>query len=136
MGLSEHIIKYQNVVAIADRILDECEENVCLLSEKLDKLNPLIRNELLLSDLLNAYQVFYYFFREIPNELLMERLMLLPASDLLSGIFIDEIELFEIQFKIDNMEPVIVVSDGVQILTSFKGRTAFRDSQVYVTSIL
>ena len=136
MGLSEHIIKYQNVVAIADQILDECEENVCLLSEKLDKLNPLIRNELLLSDLLNAYQVFYYFFREIPNELLMERLTLLPASDLLSGIFIDEIELFEIQFKIENMEPVIVVSDGVQILTSFKGRTAFRDSQVYVTSIL
>jgi len=77
MSLSEHIIKYQNAVAITDQILDECEENVCLLLEKLDKFKPLIQNGILLSDLLNVYQVFYYFFCEIPNELLMERLMLL-----------------------------------------------------------
>jgi len=60
---------YHELVAIADRLLDECGEDAGLLAEKLDGLVPEMREELLVSDLFNAYQVFYYFFREIPDDI-------------------------------------------------------------------
>ena len=47
-----------------------------------DALDPALRNELLVSDLLNAYQAFYYFFRILPDDLVCERLELEPASSL------------------------------------------------------
>ena len=54
-----------------------------------------VRNELLVSDLLNAWQVFYYFFRTVPDELVRERLELEPASSLVLGVAIDEIDLLD-----------------------------------------
>ena len=55
------------------------------LSGMLDALDTGTRNELLESDLLNAFQVFYYYFRINPDELVKERLELEPASSLHNG---------------------------------------------------
>jgi hypothetical protein len=128
------IVPYHEIVAIADRLLDECGEDAGLLAEKLDGLVPEVREELLVSDLFNAYQVFYYFFREIPDTIRMERLILAPASALEGGVIIDEIELLELIFGVVAQKPVMVVSDGERALATFLGTDAYRDALTYIES--
>jgi len=136
MELPAHSLPYHELVAAADQILDECDDDVALLSEKLDQLPNQVRDELLVSDLLNAYQVFYYFFRETPGELPMERLTLSPGSALLDGLLFDEIELLDLIFAIIDHQPVIVVSDGERALGTFLGPDAYRDGLMYIRSTL
>jgi hypothetical protein len=120
-------IPYQNLVDAADRLFAICEDDVKCLSRKIEALESDIRNELLVSDLLNAWQVFFYFFRLQPDELMQERLELEPASSLVHGIKIDDIEPLELIFSVTNMEPVIVVSDGERPLATYKGKTAYSE---------
>jgi hypothetical protein len=105
-----------------------------MLSRGLEALDPDIRNELLVSDLLNAYQTFYYFFRTIPDELIKERLELEPASALVSGVKIDEIDLLDIIFSVHDNKARVVVGDGEKVLKAFKGRTAYADAMAFVTN--
>ena len=120
-------VPYNNLVALADHIFEECEDDVKCLSHRIDTLDPALRNELLVSDLLNAYQVFYYFFRILPDELVCERLELEPASSLTRGVKIDEVELLDLVFSVKNHEPVITVSDGEHPLVTYKGKTAYTE---------
>jgi hypothetical protein len=129
-------VPYHELAAAADRILDESDDDVALLSEKLDQLPGQVRDELIVSDLLNAFQVFYYFFKETPGELPTERLILSPASVLLDGLLIDEIDLLELIFAIIDHQPVIVVSDGERALGTFLGPDAYRDGLMYIHSVL
>jgi hypothetical protein len=123
---------YHILAALADRLFEECEDDVKCLSHRIDALDSDLRNELLDSDLLNAFQVFYYFFRILPDELVCERLELEPASSLTKGVKIDEIELLDLVFSVKNHEPVIMVSDGEKPLMTFKGKTAFTDGLKYI----
>lgn len=129
-------VPYHELVAISDRLLDECGEDAGLLAEKLDELEPEVRHELLVSDLFNAYQTFYYFFRETPDILRMERLTLSPASALERGVIVDEIDLLELIFGVIAHKPVMVVSDGEKALATFPGTDAYRDALTYIESIL
>jgi hypothetical protein len=129
-------VAYPELAATADQILDECGEDIALLSIKLDGLPIPVRDDLLVSDLLNAYQVFYYFFKESPGDLPMERLILSPASALLEGLFVDEIEFLELIFAIVDHRPVIVVSDGERAIATFLGIDAYKDGLMYIESIL
>ena len=67
-------VPYHTLVDLADHLFEECEDDVICLSRKIDALDPDLRNELLVSDLMNAYQVFYYFFRTMPDELVVSGL--------------------------------------------------------------
>jgi hypothetical protein len=127
MSPDHPLIPYQKLADTADRLFDVCEDDVKCLSRKIEGLEPEIRNELLVSDLLNAWQVFFYFFRLQPDELMQERLELEPASSLVHGIKIDDIEPLEMTFSVTNMEPVILVSDGERPLATFKGKTAYSE---------
>ena len=129
-------VPYHELVAIADRLIDESGEDAGLLAEKLDRLVPEVREELLVSDLFNAYQVFYYFFREKPDDIRMERLILMPASALEGGVIVDEIEILELIFGVIAYKPVIVVSDGERALATFLGTDAYRDALTYIESTL
>ncbi|WAC04033.1 MAG: hypothetical protein OS112_06035 [Methanoregula sp.] len=129
-------VPYHELIEIADRLLDECGEDEGMLAEKLDGLVPELRNELLVSDLLNAYQTFFYFFREIPDILRMERLILMPASALEGGVIVDEVELLELIFGVIAYKPVMVVSDGEKALATFLGTDAYRDALTYIESTL
>jgi hypothetical protein len=129
-------IPYHEIVAIADRLLDECGEDEELLAEKLDSLEPEVREELLVSDLFNAYQIFYYFFRETPDMIRVERLTLSPASALEGGVIVDEIELLELIFGVIAHKPIMVVSDGEKALATFLGTDAYRDALTYIESTL
>jgi hypothetical protein len=132
MEFPPQLLPYHELVAAADQILDECDDDVVLLSEKLDQLPNQVRDELLVSDMLNAFQVFYYFFKETPGELPTERLILSPGSALLDG----EIKLLELIFAIIDHQPVIVVSDGEHALGTFLGPDAYRDGLMYIESTL
>ena len=125
-------VPYPTLVALADHLFEECEDDVKCLSQRIDALDSALRNELLVSDLLNAYQVFYYFFRILTDDLVCERLELEPASSLIRGVKIDDVELLDLVFSVKNHEPVITVSDGEHPLVTYKGKTAYTEGMKYI----
>jgi hypothetical protein len=111
---------------IADQILEKGEDQPDVLANELDLLSPAIRDELLTSDLLNAFQVFYYLFRQEPRDLERERLTLQPASALATGVMMSENDLFQVIFSFDGVEPVFSVSDGEQVIARCHGTGSYR----------
>jgi hypothetical protein len=136
MDEASEAVEYQELGLLADAILEECDDDVAQLAGRLDDLPVPVRDDLLSSDFFNAYQIFYFFFRSNPAEIEMERMMLLPASELQYGIRINEIDLLELIFAVVDREPVIIVSDGDRVLAQFTGKTAYRDAQDYIGSTL
>jgi len=119
-------IPYEVLGEIAERLFEECEEDEAVLARALDRLDAEIRDELLVSDLLNAYQVFYYFFNVVPGELEKERLLLQPASALVEGVLVDEIDFFRILFRIEDRRPVISVTDREEVLVHYRQKDAYQ----------
>jgi len=116
---------YPELVRIVDGILEECDDNVPCIVKKLDAVDEETRSEILVSDLLNAYQVFYFFFRTEPDTLTMERMDLEPASALRGGLKIEETDLLEMYFVIHDTVPVIVIHDGDKTVATFTGKAAY-----------
>ena len=129
-------IPYPELVTIGDCLLDEVGEDEDALMRKLEVLPVEIRNDLLVSDILNAWQVFYYFFRLVPDDLERERLELEPASSLVSGVLINEIDLLEMHFVVKNGAPYIIISNGDTNLKIFSGCTAYEDGLAFIESTL
>jgi hypothetical protein len=125
-------LPYRELVAMVDAILDECEDDVSCIVQKLGTLDPSVRSELLISDLLNAYQVFFYYFRTVPDTLVMERLELEPASSLKAGLKIDEVDLLEMFFVMRESKPLIIISDGDKAVATFSGNRAYADGKSYL----
>jgi len=125
---------FPELVALVDRLLDDCEEDVECLVLRLGKLEPEVRNELLVSDLLNAWQVFYFCFRTDPGILLREMMELEPASRLVNGLKLGEIDLLELHFGIRETIPLIAVFDGEKTVASFRGKNAYTDAVKYCRS--
>ncbi|WML68466.1 MAG: hypothetical protein METHP_02092 [Methanoregula sp. SKADARSKE-2] len=126
-------IPFCELAALADRLLEESDEDTDQLIRLLDEVDPEICQKLLVSDLLNAFQAFSFSFRMSPDELTRERLELEPASSLIGGIKIDELDLLELVFLIRNDKAVILINDGEKIVRSFEGRSAYMDAMNFVT---
>ena len=122
---------YKSLVQLVDRLLDDCVEDVDCLAVRLGGLDEPVRNELFVSDLLNAWQVFFYCFRTDPGAFLREKLDLEPASSLIHGLKLDEIDLLELVFLIRDHEAWMIVHDGEKTVASFKGRDAYADAIAY-----
>jgi len=129
-------IPYPELVTIGDCLLDECGEDEDALVRRLETLPVEVRNDLLVSDILNAWQVFYFFFRTVPDELERERLELEPASSLVEGVLVNEIELLEMHFAVKNGVPYILISDGDTSLKIFSGPSAYDDGLAFIGSTL
>jgi hypothetical protein len=125
-------IPFPELAALADRLLEESDEDVERLAKKIGSLDAEMRNELMVSDLLNAWQVFYYYFRTVPDELVKERMELEPASSLTRGLKIDEVEFLELFFIMRDHKPLIVVSDGEKPVATFSGNTAYANGRNYL----
>lgn len=125
-------VPYSRLVAIGDKLLEDADDDVALLSRSMDALEQSVRDELLVSDLLNAYQVFYYFFRIEPDILVQELLDLEPASSLINGLKIEETDLLEMYFGIRNAMPVIVLSDGDKVVATFSGKSAYEQGRMFL----
>lgn len=115
-----------NLTEIADELLDYSDDDDNRLVQGITNLTPGVRSELLISDFLNAYQVYIYLFREIPDELIIDRLLLQPASSLEKGTLLEEIGLVELIFLVQGENPVVQVRIDKDILSTFKGRDAHR----------
>ena len=129
-------LAYRDLYPVADRILEEGEDDPEALVVALGKIDPGVRDELLASDFLNAWQVFYYHFREDPGELERDRLTLQPASALSEGVLITEIEFYEIVFSIESKEPVIAVRAGGEVVANFRGKDAYRRARKFLDEAL
>jgi hypothetical protein len=127
-------VPYPDLVAAADRLLEDCEGDVECLAIRLGSLAPEVRDELLVSDLLNAWQVFFYFFRTSGDDLLCELLELEPASALIGGIKIRETDFLEMIVAVHDANPVIAISDGEKVVATFSGKTAFRQGLAFMES--
>jgi len=127
---------YFELAELADRILAICDDDAAELAAVLDDVDLDVRTELLVSDFLNAYQVFWYFYRYEPEILASERLMLSSASSLATaaGVLLEERDLFEIRFRITDAHPEMVVSDGEAVLAVFRGAGAYRDAAAWADS--
>ena len=124
--------QFAGLVALTDRLLEESDDDVVRLAEKIGSLDADVRNELMVSDLLNAWQVFYYYFRTVPDELVKERMELEPASSLPRGLKIDEVEFLELLFVMKDHKPLILISDGEKIIATFSGGNAYADGMEYL----
>ncbi len=125
---------YYELAALADSLFTISDEDEEKLAGLLDELDPGVRRELLSSDLLNAYQVFYYYFRETPDELVQDRLLLHAASDLGGGLLIEEYDIYEVILAVKDELPVIVVTDGDEETARFSGRSAYREMMAYLST--
>lgn len=125
-------ISFPELAAVADRLLEESDDDVERLAKRIGSLDADIRNELMVSDLLNSWQVFYYYFRTVPDELVKERMELESASSLTRGLKIDEVEFLELFFVMKDHKPLIVVSDREKTVATFSGRNAFTDGMAYL----
>jgi hypothetical protein len=122
---------YWELAELADRLFEISDDDVKRLADLLDTLDGEMRRELLRSDFLNAFQVFYYYFREHPTDIGEERLILQPAGAVERGIMFEEWELLEFFFKVSGDEPVIEISDGDRVVASFRGGDAYREAVGY-----
>lgn len=120
----------------ADDIFTDCEDDEICIAEALEDLDAAMRDELLISDHLNAYQTFYYYFRQIPDELIKERLILQPASALGDGVLVEEIDLYELVFTVHQGVPLIAVSDGEALLETFEGPHAYTKARAYAEGLI
>jgi hypothetical protein len=125
-------VEEAGLAEIADVLLEESREDLNHLAGALDRLPAGIRKDLFASDLLNAFQVFYYFFRTEPGELETDRLLLQPASALTGGIVLREIDFLEMSFGLEAGEPVITITDEGQLLSRYRGRDAYRQAMEYI----
>jgi len=126
---------YKTLVDLADQMLEDCEDDVVCLAVRLDGIDEGVRNELLVSDLLNAWQVFWYWFRTDPGILLREQMDLEPASALPAGLRLCDIDLLELFFTIQDNRPWIIVWDGEKAVSSFNGRTAYGDAIAFCANL-
>jgi hypothetical protein len=124
--------QYLRLVALVDEILEECEDEVPCIVKKLDALDGDTINELLVSDLLNSYQIFSFVFRAETDMYMRERLELEPASSLKRGLKIEETDLLEMFFLIRENKPVIVISDGDKVVATFSGKSAYGQGREFL----
>ena len=124
-------IPIQALVALADRFWKTARTMWNALQSASQAWNLGVRDELIVSDLLNAWQVFWYCFRTDPGIDLRERMELEPASSLATGLKIGEIDLLELYFGMREHQPIIAVFDGEKTVASFTGKNAYRDAIAY-----
>ncbi len=123
---------YRDLAKIADRLFAQSHDDEEQLAAALDSAPQEVRQELLASDLLNAYQVFFYYFREVPDELAKERLLLLPASALAHGTILSEIDYVEVVFQVEQGVPVITLHDEGQVIANYHGKDAYRNAMQFI----
>ncbi|NLV26501.1 MAG: hypothetical protein GXY48_04965 [Methanomicrobiales archaeon] len=127
-------VPFAELSRIVDKILEDCDEDVVCIRIRLNALTPEIRDAILTSDLLNAWQVFYYFFEENPGDEGYEILAFTPASALPKGISIGEYRHCNLVFVVYNLQPIIIVSDDLQELRRFSGKGAYKSALAYMDS--
>ena len=126
------MIDYYELASLADKILEISGDDEEELAGVLDRLDPSLRAELLVSDFLNAYQAFFFYFRTVPDLLVREHLILTPASETQDGVLVEEVDLYQIVLYVQDAIPHIAVGDGEHLLATFSGTGAYQAAHRYI----
>ncbi|MDR2854925.1 MAG: hypothetical protein LBV40_02055 [Methanomicrobiales archaeon] len=134
INIHEDTISYQELGDIAEQIFTVCEDDPIRVATKLGTLSPNIRDLLLESDLLNAFQVFYYYFRESPDIVAEEILLFHSAAHLIHGIsLLKGIGPYEMVFLVKQGKPMIVIIDEDDlVLKTCTGTGAYREAISFI----
>ena len=120
------------LAVLADRVLQIAGEDVEVLAEVLESLDPDARAALLDSDLLNAYQVFYYHFREVPEPLAEDRLLLHAAQESRKGILVGGDEDLDLVFFTRQGVPVMEIREADTLVARYEGKDAYRRARAFL----
>jgi hypothetical protein len=123
---------YDEISNIVDDILSECFDDVECIRVRLCRLDPELKESILTSDLLNTWQVFYYYFQKDPGVDIKEFLLFSPASSLQGGISLGEYNNCNIKFSVRNSIPMIQISDDIQEIAKYSGPDAFDAAMKFV----
>lgn len=121
-------VPFSVLSGIVYQILEDCDEDVVCTRMRLSGLEPSVREAILTSDLLNAWQVFFFFFKEYPSDEAREILAFTPASVLPQGVTIGEYRQYVLTFVVDLAKPVIIISDDLQEMKRFSGPGAYAEA--------
>ena len=124
--------QYDALSALADSIFSRCDDNPACIAAEIRKLDPDTRSDLLMSDLLNAWQVFWYHFQEYPGDEAVEFLSFHAAGELARSVPMGDIGIFTLTFQVIEGDPEIGISDDVQEVARFRGTAAWRDTKAYL----
>lgn len=126
--------KYAGLSDMVEAILTRCDDDPACIAAGLEKMEPDIRREVLVSDLLNAWQVFWYFFRTDPGDEAAEFLAFHPAGELNHGVPMGDIDIFTLEFRVTDGEPEIRISDDVQEVARYRGASAWNETYSFIRS--
>ncbi|MDD1652961.1 MAG: hypothetical protein LUQ64_00295 [Methanomicrobiales archaeon] len=128
----EPVVDALELAVLVDRVLQIAGEDEARLAEVLETLDPDARTALLDSDLLNAFQLFYFHFRTVPDPLAQDRLLLHAAQDAREGILLDGDEDLDVYFLVRDGTPVMEVREADQVVASFGGKDAYRKAKAFL----
>jgi hypothetical protein len=131
---NEDTISYQELGEIADQLFTVCDDDPICVAKKIDTLTPNIRDQLLESDLLNAFQVFYYYFHESPDIVAEEILLFHSAALLKHGIFLIKGNgPYEMAFFVKQGKPMILIIDEDElVLKTCTGKGAYQEAISFI----
>jgi hypothetical protein len=132
MLISRDNSQYDTLSDIADTIFRRCDDDPSCIASEIRKLDPDTQCDLLTSDLLNAWQVFWYYFKDYPGDEAVEFLNFHPAGDLVRGVPMGDVGLFTLTFQMIVDEPEIIVSDDIGEIARFRGITAWEETRTYI----
>lgn len=124
--------RFAELSDLMEEIFSICDDDPVCIAAKLEKLEPDTRREILHSDLLNAWQVFWYYFRAFPGDEAVEFLTFHPAGDLIQGVPMGDIDIFTLVFQIADEEPEISIADDLQEVARFRGASAWNDCRSFI----
>jgi hypothetical protein len=134
MTSTQEDIPYQELGDIAEQLFTVCEDNPICVAKKLDTLMPNVRDILLESELLNAFQVFYYYFRESPDIVAEEILLFHSAAQLMHGLsFLKNNSPYEMIFLVKQGTPKIVILDEDELVLKIcTGKRAYQEAISFI----
>ncbi|MFH0967970.1 MAG: hypothetical protein V1862_09845 [Methanobacteriota archaeon] len=124
--------QYDTLSTIADTIFRRCDDDPSCIASEIHKLDPEIQRSLLSSDLMNAWQVFWYYFEDYPGDDAVEFLTFHSAGELTKGVPMGDIDIFTLTFQVIDGDPEIRLSDDVQEVARFRGVAAWAETRVYL----
>jgi hypothetical protein len=124
--------RFSDLSEIAEKIFTDCNDDPACIAHHLRRLDPQTLEEILSSDLLNAWQVFFYYFGEIPGDEAVEFLIFHPAGELIRGVPMGDIAIFTLTFIVRNNIPVIVISDDIQEVARYSGKDAWQKTTAFI----
>ncbi|HWQ63221.1 MAG TPA: hypothetical protein VN429_02310 [Methanospirillum sp.] len=124
--------RYADLADLVEGILDRCDDDPACIAVALNTLEPGTRNDILSSDLLNAWQVFWYYFQAYPGDEQVEFLVFHSAGELSRGVPMGVAGIFRLTFIVKAGEPCILIEDDIIEIARFKGLSSWSDAQKYL----